>query len=96
MQSYLTEKKMNIKFHSRWWNKKKKKAQKNKHCKTYKYARDFIILSSVMCRDLDTACFIMTSCHVSRSSEHVRHSEACTGAKVISAMGVFGEYSPTG
>lgn len=35
-------------------------------------------------------------CHVSRSSEHVRFSEACTGAKVISAAGVFGEYSLTG
>ena len=38
----------------------------------------------------------MTCAHVSRSSEHVRFSEACTGVKVISAAGVLGEYSLTG
>lgn len=35
-------------------------------------------------------------CHVSRCSEHVRFSKACTEAKVISTAGVFGDPSLTG
>ena len=34
--------------------------------------------------------------HVSRCSEHVRFSGACTEAKVISTAGVFGDYFLTG
>lgn len=34
--------------------------------------------------------------HVSRCCEHVRFSRACTEAKVISTVGVFGEFSLTG
>lgn len=63
MQSYRQKKmgeKKNIEF--------SEMAQKNKHRKIYKYTRDFIeilysdhIQSFVMCCDLDSACFLMTS-----------------------------------
>lgn len=82
-------KKMNIEFHGCWI----RKTNTEKHTNTLE-----ISSYSKLCDVLwpTQSMFSHDFCHVSRCSEHVRFSRACTEAQVISTVGVFGEYSLIG
>lgn len=68
----------------------------NKRRKKRRYVRDLMVSKSRDAPGRRRRMFPYGFCHVSRSHEHVRFSEAGTRAKVISTAGVLGEYSKPG